>query len=81
MTYLILDDKIINFNKINYIYIEENDIMNTYNNNNNDIIYSIMVSVAKENISIFTSEDEAEVKQKFKKIIFNLKDSQKIYLD
>lgn len=78
MTYLILDDKIINFNKINYIYIKENDIMNTYNNN---IIYSIMVSVAKENISIFTSEDEAEVKQKFKKIIFNLKDSQKIYLD
>lgn len=78
MTYLILDDKIINFNKINYIYIKKNDIMNTYNNN---IIYSIMVSVAKENISIFTSEDEAEVKQKFKKIIFNLKDSQKIYLD
>lgn len=78
MTYLILDDKIINFNKINYIYIKENDIMNTYNNN---IIYSIMVSVAKENISIFTSEDEAEVKQKFKKIISDLKDSQKIYLD
>lgn len=78
MTYLILDDKIINFNKINYIYIKKNDIMNTYNNN---IIYSIMVSVAKENISIFTSADEAEVKQKFKKIIFNLKDSQKIYLD
>lgn len=78
MTYLILDDKIINFNKINYIYIKENDIMNTYNNN---IIYSIMVSVAKENISIFTSEDEAEVKQKFKEIIANLKDSQKIYLD
>lgn len=78
MTYLILDDKIINFNKINYIYIKENDIINTYNN---IIIYSIMVSVAKENISIFTSEDEAEVKQKFKKIIFNLKDSQKIYLD
>ena len=78
MTYLILDDKIINFNKINYIYIKESDIMNTYNNN---IIYSIMVSVAKENISIFTSEDEAEVKQKFKKIISNLKDSQKIYLD
>lgn len=77
MTYLILDDKIINFNKINYIYIKENDIINTYNN----VIYSIMVSVAKENISIFTSEDEAEVKQKFKKIIFNLKDSQKIYLD
>lgn len=80
MTYLILDDKIINFNKINYIYIEENDIMNTYNNNN-IIIYSIIVSVAKENISIFTSEDEAEVKQKFKKIISNLKDAQKIYLD
>lgn len=78
MTYLILDDKIINFNKINYIYIKKNDIMNTYNNN---IIYSIIVSVAKENITIFTSDDEVKIKKKFKEIIANLKDSQKIYLD
>lgn len=78
MTYLILDDKIINFNKINYIYIKKNDIMNTYNNN---IIYSIIVSVVKENITIFTSDDEVKIKKKFKEIIANLKDSQKIYLD
>lgn len=78
MTYLILDDKIINFNKINYIYIKKNDIMNTYNNN---IIYSIIVSIAKDNITIFTSDDEVEIKKKFKEIISNLKDSQKIYLD
>lgn len=78
MTYLILDDKIINFNKINYIYIEKNAIMNMYRSIN---FYSIIVSVAKENITIFTSDDEVEIKKKFKEIIANLKDSQKIYLD
>ena len=78
MTYLILDDKIINFNKINYIYIEKNAIMNMYRSIN---FYSIIVSVAKENITIFTSDDEVKIKKKFKEIIANLKDSQKIYLD
>ena len=80
MIFLTLNEKVINFDKINYIYIKKNGIINMYRYKG---IYSLMISVGgiKKDTEIFTSNDENEVNQKLKYIISNLKNSQKIYLD
>lgn len=80
MTLLILDKKIINFNKINYIYIKKNGIIDLYRPKD---VYSLIFSIkgCKEDMKIYRTENENKANQKLKYIISNLKDVQKIYLD
>lgn len=80
MILLILDKKLINFDKINYIYIKKNDIINLYRQKD---VYSLMISIegCKEDMEIYRTEDEKKANQKLKYIISNLKDVQKIYLN
>ena len=80
MILLILDKKLINFDKINYIYIKKNNIINLYRQKD---VYSLMISIegCKEDMEIYRTEDEKKANQKLKYIISNLKDVQKIYLN
>lgn len=80
MILLILDKKLINFDKINYIYIKKNGIINLYRQKD---VYSLMISIegCKEDMEIYRTEDEKKANQKLKYIISNLKDVQKIYLN
>ena len=80
MILLILDKKLINFDKINYIYIKKNGIINLYRQKD---VYSLIISIegCKEDMEIYRTEDEKKANQKLKYIISNLKDVQKIYLN
>lgn len=80
MILLILDKKLINFDKINYIYIKKNGIINLYRQKD---VYSLMISIegCKEDMEIYRTEDENKANQKLKYIISNLKNVQKIYLN
>lgn len=80
MILLILDKKIINFDRINCIYIEKNGIMDLYRQND---IYTVMISIAerKKDIEIYRTEDKNEAIQKLKHIISFLPEAQKIYFD
>ena len=80
MIFLIVNNEIINFDKIIYIYYTSDviiDITRQYN------IYKIMAKVqdCKDDIELFQTEDLDLLNEKMQYIIFNLKDSQKIYLD
>lgn len=80
MIFLIVNNEIINFDKIIYIYRTSDviiDITRQYN------IYKIMAKVqdCKDDIELFQTEDVDLLNEKMQYIIFNLKDSQKIYLD
>lgn len=80
MIFLIVNNEIINFDKIIYIYRTSDviiDITRQYN------IYKIMAKVqdCKDDIELFQTEDLDLLNEKMQYIIFNLKDSQKICLD
>lgn len=80
MIFLIVNNEIINFDKIIYIYHTSDviiDITRQYN------IYKIMAKVqdCKDDIELFQTEDLDLLNEKMQYIIFNLKDSQKICLD
>lgn len=78
--FLIGNNKIINFDKIIYIYYTSDVIIGITRQYN---IYKIMAKVqdCKDDIELFQTEDLDLLNEKMQYIIFNLKDSQKIYLD
>lgn len=79
-TILILDDKFINFDKIIYIYMVENDIIDIYGKHT---LYKIKAKLedVKDDIVLFETKDKDEVIEKSKYLLQNLKDVQKIFLN